>query len=287
MKTLVLANNKGGVGKSTITIILATYFALIKKKRVMVIDLDPQCNVSRHFLPMEAAQFEGEMFTVPPVHPEYQADDPVWEGDGRSSSADIYKFGGAFPYPTEYPGLDIIPAHGFFLRGIEQVRQDEVKNAVHGMLTGFINDPDLQNEIDLLIFDTMPSKGPITTSALNAATHLLIPAEMERMSIEGLFGMLSYFFKANMMRSKGNELKLIGILANKFMANNTLHQKYFDTLAGNEQLSPYLCPHVFHNWQGYKELADYSGGPLWDRKPSDKCRSEAELVCQFVDKEMF
>jgi len=50
MHTLCVFNNKGGVGKTTLLCNLAAYFALVEKKRVLVVDADPQCNATAYML---------------------------------------------------------------------------------------------------------------------------------------------------------------------------------------------------------------------------------------------
>src|SRR4051794_16505053 len=85
MKVIVPTNNKGGVGKTKVSILLAEYLSLSKK--VLVIDFDPQCNFSRRFLKMENDP-SSPSGVLPPIHHDYNENDPdCCDWDGRSSIA--------------------------------------------------------------------------------------------------------------------------------------------------------------------------------------------------------
>ena len=109
MKIIVPTNNKGGVGKTKVSVLLAEYFARFHNQRVLAIDFDPQCNFSHHFLKMkiDPSYPDGMM---PPLHPDYESQNFANdEWDGRSSIADIFFGDGVVPYPTHFPNLDIAP----------------------------------------------------------------------------------------------------------------------------------------------------------------------------------
>ena len=86
-KVIANATNKGGEGKTTMSIIIAEYAALIMNKRVLAIDLDPQANFSKYYLELEydPAYQSGK---IPPIHPEFVPEEiPGW--DGRSTIASV------------------------------------------------------------------------------------------------------------------------------------------------------------------------------------------------------
>ena len=84
MQVIAVVQNKGGVGKTTLTRVLAEYFAR-KGRRALVVDLDAQCNLSRRFLDMEydSADPDG---VLPPLHPDYDGAEEESGWSGRSSS---------------------------------------------------------------------------------------------------------------------------------------------------------------------------------------------------------
>jgi cellulose biosynthesis protein BcsQ len=117
LKVIVNTQHKGGVGKTTDTILQAHYIATILKKRVLLIDLDPQGNLSTTFTAMEKEQEwvdDSAANWMPPVHPDHKDSS---SGDGRYSFVDLFQADetghtiGLVPYSTTNPNIDIIPAH--------------------------------------------------------------------------------------------------------------------------------------------------------------------------------
>src|SRR5215204_641381 len=162
MVIIAPANNKGGVGKTKTAYILSEYFAKILKKKTLAIDFDPQCNMSKLLLNMEVdpAFPDG---VLPPIHPDYDPNDPDdnnW--DGRSSIADIFFGEPIVPYPSRIENLDISPGHAMKLLDTESVRRHEIAEKVHKQLHILLNSQELKNEYDVVVIDTAPSKGPLT-----------------------------------------------------------------------------------------------------------------------------
>ncbi len=144
MKIIVPTNNKGGVGKTKVSMILAEYFSYVRKKKTLAIDFDPQCNLSRRFIKMELDPSSPQGY-YPPLHPDYNPNDPnedkSW--DGRSSIANIFFGKSVIPYPTFLEHLDIAPANADQLLLAEAVRRTEVAENVHKQMHKFLRLPDL------------------------------------------------------------------------------------------------------------------------------------------------
>jgi len=87
-KVIVNATHKGGEGKTTNSIMLAEYCALIKGLKTLIIDMDPQGNFSGRYIPMEYdPAYRGGK--IPAIHPDFEPGiDSEW--DGRSSIANIF-----------------------------------------------------------------------------------------------------------------------------------------------------------------------------------------------------
>jgi chromosome partitioning protein len=286
MDVLVVANNKGGVGKTTLSQIISTYMAE-RGHRTLAIDLDPQCNFSRRFLAMEVDAADPQAI-IPPVHPDFDANNPDWAGsDGRGSSADIYRHGVTLSYPTQIPGLEIIPGESNELLLVERVTQQEVTRAVHKQLSSWLEDARIRDEFELVVLDTGPSKGPLTTSALYAATHILIPAEMEELSVEGLYGMLAYWSVNNLQRPSTNPLTLLGIVANKFDKRLPIHRHYYEALSADPGIGKYMLPVKMHYWQDYKEQAMHDAKSVLHLAAGNKTRQEAEALCMLLEERIY
>ena len=281
MQILATVQNKGGVGKTTVCRLLAEYLCR-RGKRVLGIDLDAQCNFSRRFLTMEidATDLDG---VLPPLHPDFDAkEDRDW--DGRSSSADIFYHGQALPYPTRLAGLDLMPGNGALLRAAELVRAEDVKEKVHDRLRDFLSHEEVRALYDVVVIDTSPSKGPLTMSAVRAATHIIIPTTMEPQTIEGLHGMLQLWRRETKRRRRGEELTIAGILPNMFRKGVALHEGLYRTLAGDPGIAGLLTPMKLGLRIAFAESDHPMSEPksVFDLPEKDPARAEAEAVCRHV-----
>ena len=168
MKTFVIANQKGGVGKTTTTMNLGASLAL-KKKRVLAIDMDPQSNLSSGL--GFTQQFDKQSWNTADEAPYKNIYDVLVEGDSISS---VF-------VSTSTDNLFLVPSH-LSLAGaeIEMVnmltRESLLKKAISKMSEDF----------DYVIIDCPPSLGLLTINALSAADYLLIPIQCEYFALEGL-----------------------------------------------------------------------------------------------------
>ncbi len=288
MEIIAFVNNKGGVGKTTCSKLMAEYLSKKKKLRTLCIDFDPQCNFSHQYLHMEIdpAAPEGLM---PPIHPDYDSedeDDQNW--DGRSSIAEIFYGQGVIPYPTYVESLDIAPGHAEKLLAAESVRRSEVVEKVHKQLAYFLNSPDVRAAYDAIVIDTAPSKGPLTISVIKAATHIVIPSVMEEQPVQGIYGMLQLWMQESLSREKSRPLKLIGILPNMFKQTR-LHKDIMKSLQDNLAISKYVLPVKFSQRIVFAEVdaADSNPRSIFDFPEQHVAKVEAEEVCSYLAGRIF
>jgi len=280
-KVLVCATNKGGEGKTTTSINLAEYASIILKKKVLLIDLDPQANLSGRYIAMDydPTYKSGK---IPPIHPDYDAEqDDQW--DGRSSIANIFYGEEAVPYPTSIECLELLPAHSQKLLEAEAVTKNEVLEKVHMQLKYFVELTELQNSYDLVIIDTPPSKGPLTIAAIKAAPHLIVPAQMEQFSIEGIYGMLQLWKQESYKRPKTAPITLVGILPNKYRDIN-LHKEFLESLRQMPGIGNYVLPNPIKVRAVYSEILVDNANPrsIFELKESHVARQECEATCKEI-----
>lgn len=161
-KIIAIANQKGGVGKTTTTVNLAAALGVLEKK-VLLIDADPQANASSG---LGVNVDEVEIGT-------YQ----LLEHAATAKEVIV---------PTNSPNVDLIPAH-IDLVAIEIELVDK-KNREY-MLKEMLKD--IKNDYDYILIDCAPSLGLITLNSLVAADSVIIPIQCEYYALEGLGKLLN------------------------------------------------------------------------------------------------
>jgi chromosome partitioning protein len=182
---LTIANQKGGVGKTTTAINLAAAISL-RKKKTLLIDLDPQANASISFF--ESSDIQGSMFDV--------------LGEHRAELASVIKV-------TKDPMLSVAPAR-LALAKLEQqlAGQFDAPFKLKDALGPIIKD------YDYIVIDTPPALGIITVNAMVASTHLLVPIQAAYFAIEGTDDLLETYER---IRARPNpDLKVLGVLITLF-----------------------------------------------------------------------
>lgn len=288
-KIVVIANNKGGVGKSLISQLVSTYISFKKHKKTLVLDFDPQGNMSYRFL--RDTRMRDMSSYRPPIHPDYDASNPDDDGwNGKSSALDMWTQNPVVPYPTDLENLDILPADAALIRDIEAFEYSSTLEEIVQRPYDFFNMPDfLECGYDLVLIDTPPAKGPLTQSAIRAATHVLIPLELSNKSLQGLAGMVDLVNRQNVYRPTNNQAKIIGLLKNKVDYNKRGPQsRIVETIKANAILNALLIESIeVHDSPRAVDIDEDQApitAPYTELRDDDRFAIEAAALGEFMFK---
>ncbi|MCE2496010.1 MAG: ParA family protein [Flavobacteriales bacterium] len=180
-KIVAIANQKGGVGKTTTAVNLAACLGVLEK-RVLLVDADPQANAT------SAMGFDPKNSLVGT----YQ----VLEHEVKASEAIMQ---------TESPNVDLMAAH-LDLVGVEIELVD--KDNREKMLQKSLNE--IKDDYDFVVIDCAPSLGLITLNALTAANSVIVPIQCEYFALEGLGKLLNTI--KSVQRLHNPDLDIEGLL---------------------------------------------------------------------------
>ncbi|MBI2839159.1 MAG: ParA family protein [Acidobacteria bacterium] len=199
---LAIANQKGGVGKTTTAVNLVAALAF-KGRRTLLVDMDPQSNSSMSFIDVRAV--EKTMYDI--------------LVDKSCTFGDVVR-------PTTIMGLEVAPS---------RIAMAKLETKLLGEVDGYYRLKDRLDEIrrnyDFIIVDTPPTLGLITVNALVAATHLLIPIQSSYFALEGTDDLLETIDK---VKARPNPaLQLLGVLVTLYDKRTTVAR---DSLAAIRSL---------------------------------------------------
>ena len=196
-KIIALANQKGGVGKTTTTMNLGASLATLEKS-VLIVDADPQANASSG-LGVDIKEVECSLYEC-----------IVNKADIKDAI-----------YTTDIDNLDIIPSHIDLVGAeIEMLNMDNREKILRQLL-----EP-IREEYDYILIDCSPSLGLITVNALSAANSVIIPVQCEYFALEGISKLLNTI---KIIKNKLNPtLEIEGFLLTMYDSRLRLANQIYD-----------------------------------------------------------
>ena len=196
-KIIALANQKGGVGKTTTTMNLGASLATLEKS-VLIVDADPQANASSG-LGVDIKEVECSLYEC-----------IVNKTDVRDAI-----------YTTDIDNLDIIPSHIDLVGAeIEMLNMENREKIIRQLL-----EP-IRAEYDYILIDCSPSLGLITVNALSAADSVIIPVQCEYFALEGISKLLNTI---KIIKNKLNPtLEIEGFLLTMYDSRLRLANQIYD-----------------------------------------------------------
>jgi chromosome partitioning protein len=187
-KVITIANQKGGTGKTTLTALLA-YGLVLRDRKVLLLDLDPQSHLSSLFL--KISDIEN-----------------VTNGVLELASGEHFEIRGIQIAPSRVKGIGLVPSGINYILNVYRGKIPAWDpNAVYKRV---MREPAITKNYDYVICDTPPELFPPTIWGLYAADYLIVPTNLEELSLAGVKILFKEIIPDVIVNSK-KELKVLGI----------------------------------------------------------------------------
>lgn len=244
---IAVANQKGGVGKTTIAVQLAYDMTWRLQKRVLFVDMDAQGNGS-------TVLRAGE-----PIHEDTTLAYELFEVDAERDEPLVV-------HPQQTPeGIDLIPtiANNKLTYSLEALDDSYLKLPEHHIAK-------ILDQYDVVIFDCPPALGTKLNASLAAATHVLCPIRLCGFALEGLSGLLETIM--DIQSSVNTKLQILGALVNAFDRSNN-HKR--ELVALKQELPNMVLTSILHNRAPF-DSANMMSCPVSDVMNGQKAAQELE-----------
>lgn len=250
LKTVVVNNQKGGVGKTTLAAHIGWYLGEVEGARTLVIDTDPQKNLTSVFTEAHAHQGPPTtLFFTSAVEP---VSGPV----------------GVTLFPADQ-SLDTVPtkantAVGQFIQNMARLRDC----------------------YDYCVIDTAPTWGATTFAALASASGMLSPMDLGKFSRDGLIALFQQLASINQQVRSARPVELFGVIVSRYVSQSP-NQRQKLALMTETYGETILFPGVVTNRQSYDQALDSDAGPtmpVWRMKDNQAALEAGREIREILGK---
>ena len=199
-QTISLLNMKGGVGKTTLAVTLASHAYVHGRKRVLLVDLDPQFNASQYLMRYE--DYEAHVRTRGTIA-DLLIEEPALRLRGNRPRPSLRR--SIVPLsPDDDARLHLLPSQLALAHVVKNPAQMDYK--LEKLLRG------VRSDYDYVFIDCPPTDSVLTTMALNASNYILVPVKPDRFSILGFANLLQTIRQFRESAPNPNDVRELGIV---------------------------------------------------------------------------
>lgn len=231
---LTIANKKGGVGKTTSTVNLASCFA--KQKKVLVLDFDPQANATSNLGMKNEVKKSGKSITRAVNDESVTAEELI--------------------LPTGFENLFCIGSD----HTLEDSRDKFMGHPRQFNLLDTVLNSNIIAEFDLVLIDTNPSRCVLYSSAMAASDYYIIPVFPEKNSLEGIAQEISA--AESIRKYHNNMLLFLGCVITRYDKNNSTHKKVENFMRESSKEGHFRVFNTLIPSSNYITAASYQNTPI-------------------------
>lgn len=270
MKTIAGLNNKGGVGKTATIAAVSHMIAAVFKKRVIMVDMDPQGNLSQLFgFTGSDKQYSLKEAIEGAIYPVENTVEDILKDSKKNVHDCIYE--------TDFEGLDIIPAY----LTLTNVERELVGDSITPQQVRLqLQLEKIQEEYDYCFIDCGPSVSLLTMNALYASDEVLIPSKCDKDSRDGVANVIHLVDTILTFNWNGNlKLKILGCFLTQYDARKNICKEAWEDCqdALGEKFIPIPIP--------VNTKVEQTGSrqtPLYQLDPNGKATQQYLKLAQYI-----
>jgi len=225
-KVISISNQKGGVGKTTTAINLGVALAKMGK-RVLLIDFDPQANLTMGLGFQKPSDIELNIARLLNDEINRRSDSESGDFGDENNNDDYVSSDSPHPYIISTPhGVDFIPS-SIELAGIENILINTISR--ESILESIISRH--RQDYEYILIDCLPSLNILTINAFTASDEIIIPVQAQYFSAKGLELLMKSI--NNVQRNLNRRLKIAGVLITMMDKRSTFQKEVYQTVSRN------------------------------------------------------